>query len=551
MSESKIQIRAHILQEISKLRSIPAVSDKDIEAAISNLSQIEDKTFLCTTILKEIDGTIVYFDGILGILALHLAHCVLEKCVFVFLEKNDVSDEKKLFLINLLTQAGITVDSNLIHLYIKDPDTIIDLETERFLKMAEVNPEAQIDFLDFYYGVSKNDRDILLDSIINDYSGDLLANILTPLIYSLDDKEGLKMCMEGLLKSKSYLAYAPLSWLVQSSDDVHIASLAKKTKNELKIAGLRKEITTLEYYKELFKNSKPLTPFVSSIDGSSNFSFVFAREYENGSVLTFFTVLNLEYGPISCFGFSNISKKEYKNILSRFFKDTEKIPLTPEFAKSLTDELTSFGLKKNADIPYEFFCWRQLMYDIEPLETELFEYMKKNLCSMQELNSGDIKRALNSDYGVSWFFRASEEICPEFLGLTNKILALDEDEFEKIENLTKEFLESENVILLLNELKTRFLYQAYFLKCLDFKNLSSLFYSIYNEAKIKNTGENSFLMFAEFSIKRSIYEFFLNLEAVKNVSKQENIFLKKRKFENFDFNSKKMLKLIETKWITN
>ena len=46
MSESKIQIRAHILQEISKLRSLPAVSDKDIETAILNLSQIEDKTFL-------------------------------------------------------------------------------------------------------------------------------------------------------------------------------------------------------------------------------------------------------------------------------------------------------------------------------------------------------------------------------------------------------------------------------------------------------------------------------------------------------------------------
>ena len=106
--------------------------------------------------------------------------------------------------------------------------------------MAEVNPEAQIDFLDFYYGVSKNDRDILLDSIIKDYSGDLLANILTPLIYSLDDKEGLKMCINGLLKSKSYLAYAPLSWLVQSSDDVHIASLAKKTKMSLKLQDLEK-----------------------------------------------------------------------------------------------------------------------------------------------------------------------------------------------------------------------------------------------------------------------------------------------------------------------
>ena len=97
MSESKIQLRAHILQEISKLRSIPAVCDKDIENAIANLSQIQDKTFLCTLLLKEIDGSIVYFDGILGILAMHLAHSVLEKCVFTFLEKPNVKDEKKTF----------------------------------------------------------------------------------------------------------------------------------------------------------------------------------------------------------------------------------------------------------------------------------------------------------------------------------------------------------------------------------------------------------------------------------------------------------------------
>ena len=276
MNESKIQLRANILQEISKLRSIPALCDRDVENCISKLSKIGDKTFLCTTILKEIDGSVVYFDGVLSILAINLAKDVLEKCVFSFLEKSDVKDEKKLFLINLLTQAGIGVDPNLIHLYVKNPDEAIDLETEKFLKMAEVNPEAQIDFLDFYFGINEDDRNILLKSVIDDYSGDLLANILAPLIYSMKNKTGLKMCINGLLKSRSYLAYAPLDWLIETSDDMQIISLSKKIKNELKMAGLRKEVTTFKYYKELFKTSKPLGFYVSSIDGSSNFSLVFA-----------------------------------------------------------------------------------------------------------------------------------------------------------------------------------------------------------------------------------------------------------------------------------
>ncbi len=327
------------MQEISKLKSIPAVCDRDIEAAISNLSQIENKTFLCTLILKEIDGSVVYFDGILGILAIHLTLDVLEKCVFTFLEKPNVKDEKKLFLINLLTQAGIAVEPNLIHLYVKNVDEMIDLETEKFLKMAELNPEAQIDFLDFYYGIQKRDADILLDSIIEDYSGDMLANILAPLIYSLRDDVSIETCISGLLKSRSYLAYAPLDWLIKSSDNPKIVSLARKTRNELKIAGLRKEISTLEYYKELFKGSKPLGAYVSSIDGASNFSFVFAREYQNGAISTFFTVFNLECGPVSCFGLANISRNEYEEVLHRFFKDTEKIPLSPVFAYDLVEEL--------------------------------------------------------------------------------------------------------------------------------------------------------------------------------------------------------------------
>ncbi len=85
----------------------------------------------------------------------------------------------------MLNQAGIPVDVNMIHLYVENPDKIVDLETEKFLKMAEVNPEAQIDFLDFYYGVNETDRAILLDTIISDYTGDHLANILIPLIYSV------------------------------------------------------------------------------------------------------------------------------------------------------------------------------------------------------------------------------------------------------------------------------------------------------------------------------------------------------------------------------
>ena len=166
MQETKIQQRAYILQEVARLKSLPAVSDSDIKISIENLSLIHDKAFLCATLIREIDGSISYFDGVLSILAMNLASNVLEKTIFEFLEKPSVSEEKKLFLINLLRQAGFSVEPNLVHSYIKNVDKLVDSETEKFLHIAELNPEAQIDFLDFYFGINDSDRVILLESII-------------------------------------------------------------------------------------------------------------------------------------------------------------------------------------------------------------------------------------------------------------------------------------------------------------------------------------------------------------------------------------------------
>lgn len=539
MEDSKIRQRAYILHEISKLRQLSNVSDSDVEAAIAELSKIEDRTFLCTTILKEINGSIVYFDGVLALLAINLARDVLEKCVFTFLEKPSVSDEKKLFLINILNQAGIPVDMNMIHSYIKNPDAAIDSETEKFLKLAEVNPEAQIDFLDFYFGINEDDRAILLDTIINDYTSDHLANILIPLIYSVNDSNILKICIQGLLKSKSYLSFAPLDWLIQSSSDPLIVSFSKKIKNELKIAGLRKNITTLEYYKELFKTSRPLDFFVSSIDGESNFSLIFSRVYDNGAISTFFAVFNLETGPVSCFGLSNITKSEYENIILRFFKDSEKIPLDIHFAKTMIDEFIDFALRNKTYIPYELLCWRQLTYDIEPLDIPVEEFIKNNLTPFN-LSAANLKYATGSEYTSKWFFKYSSKY-PELTSLIDSICELNEENFEDFDKITSDFILNYKNTSLYKILKKRFLYQSFFFKSLGFKNLTSLFSSIYLEDELLKG-------FFEFSIQRSIYEFFLELQQLKESKDKRNIFFERKKVKHFDFNSKKMLELIEKKW---
>ncbi len=542
MQETKIQQRAYILQEVARLKSLPAVSDSDIKISIENLSLIHDKAFLCATLIREIDGSISYFDGVLSILAMNLASNVLEKTIFEFLEKPSVSEEKKLFLINLLRQAGFSVEPNLVHSYIKNVDKLVDSETEKFLHIAELNPEAQIDFLDFYFGINDSDRVILLESIIESYSGDLLANILVPLIYLIKDSNALTMCINGLLNSKSYLAFSPLNWLIMTSNNPSIVSLSKKIKNELKIFGLRKDFIPVEYYRNLFTDSKPLSCFVSSIDGSSNFSLVFARQHKTGAVSTFFAVLNLISGPISCFGLSNISKNEYENILSRFFKDTDKIPINIQFGRLLIDESIELALKNNENVPYELLCWRQLTYDIVPLEISSADYIESCLKDNSfKLEDNDIQRMIGSEYFSKWFYSCSVNY-PEFNSLIDKICALNENNFADFEVLTNEFISNSKESRLFFELKTRFFYQAYFLKCLKFKNLSSLFYSV-------NLDDTALQKVYGYSVKKSVYEFFLSLQNLKDNTDKNNIFAKQKKIKFFDFNSKLMLELIEKKWI--
>jgi len=223
----------------------------------------------------------------------------------------------------------------------------------------------------------------------------------------------------------------------------------------------------------------------------------------------------------------------------RFFKDTEKIPLEFSFAKSLMDNFSDFALQNKSYIPYELLCWRQLTYDIEPLDVSVEDFLKQNLTPFK-LPPANLKQATGSEYTSKWFFNYSEKY-PELIDLIGKICALKQENFEDFDNIVSDFVLNFKNLNLHKILKKRFLYQSFFFKSLGFKNLSSLFASIFLVDEV-------FIQFFEFSIKRSVYEFFLNLEYLKNSTDKRNIFLKEKKVKFFDFNSKLMLELIEKKW---
>ena len=59
-------------------------------------------------------------------------------------------------------------------------EELINKETKQLLDTAIMNPEAQIDFMDFMSAISDEDKIILIKSLEEDYANDALANILIP-----------------------------------------------------------------------------------------------------------------------------------------------------------------------------------------------------------------------------------------------------------------------------------------------------------------------------------------------------------------------------------
>ena len=66
--------------------------------------------------------------------------------------------------------------------YFDEPQKVVEMDTQRLLSSALLNPEAQIDFLDFMETLSTDDKRLLIQSMIEDYSKDdcVLPRFLRP-----------------------------------------------------------------------------------------------------------------------------------------------------------------------------------------------------------------------------------------------------------------------------------------------------------------------------------------------------------------------------------
>lgn len=542
---NKLQIKAEILTVLSKLQT--SIDSTNVDKALETLVAQEDKKAILDVLVKELIKTNEQKAILICYLMLKLCEKPeLENTLWDVLKNPSINDVTKTIVLNLLKDMGNKVDYEKFSEFFEDPDEVIDADTKRLLQTAIINPEAQIDFLDFLNSLSDNDKTILVQSLGDDYSSDDLANILIPLFLYTPTSELGKLAISILGETKSQLAFHALIESLDFVTDEETISLIKKNISTLKLSGVRED-NAIDFYKSVL-STKPYKSFTSYPDGHGNQALIFSRERENESIQVVAIVINDRWGVVDCFGFNEISKHEFERIVERFYNGGEQVYINSSVLKTLLLNAEKLTRKTDGEISYEYICWKTLLSDVqtEPVPLELILETKFPQHSKGILSDSDLEKIHSFDFIQRWFLDTEYNRSFKSLveALNQKLLAdsLDID-FNSVVKRNKDDIFSNEEKNLLDK---RILMCAY-LKYLSGNNEEAgLLYALYfNEDKKSELIENI--------IKKSIYEYYVALKfKYKEEHKMTNIFALRNKPKTLELTPKQIdsaISMIEALWV--
>lgn len=526
---NKIQIRAEILTLITKLQTTTAVSDE----MFATLDAEPDKQAIMDVLLKELARAKEQKAFVICYILTRLFDKdTLVENLREFIRDRKISDYAKMIAFNLLRDLGSEVHYDEVNGYFTEFDQIVEEETKEMLNSALMNPEAQIDFIDFLSALNPDDQLVLVRALNEDYTQDALANILIPLFLYNPKTELAKEVIKLLSESRSQLAFHAFE---EAKDFVSedLIPLLNKGLSVLKLSGVRVD-NTLDFYKNILKSSKPYKSYISYPDGHGNQAVVFTRIREDEVIQFVAMVLNDKYGILDCFGFNEITKTDLKKILHKFYGEKGGVEVEHSVVKYLVDRAEKLARYNKDSVPYEYVCWKNTLLDIEPTKPE---------CKLEfvDLTKENIDELCLDDISQSWFY--DEYTSKEFANMIKDLnevfkandFNVDLDKFLE-ENYSKVYTPEE-----IEHWKNRFYLTAY-LKQLEGDNRKAqLYYSI---------GDNkSFLMNI---LRKSIYEYYvLQRWNSKNSANTTNMF-KKDKHLSSEFELMQLdmiISTIESKWV--
>lgn len=504
MQLNPFEIKAEILRLVNKYTLEKDIREPD-EGDFALLDRSANSGIISKLLFKEVVNIKAGSERIIKfLLERYVPKDELTAKLWEILKSNLASSEVKIIVLGFLRELETDWKYEDYSSAVGNSVDIIDADTKNMLDNAIINPEVQIDFLDFLNAVDEKDKLLLIGSLAEDYEKDALANILIPVFLSQPNSQAGIEALNILGNSKSLLAYHALNTSLDLVSE-NIKPLVKKNISALKLSGIRED-NSKEFYKNILSKSKPYRCCITYPDGHGNQAVIFSRTNELKRVQFAAVVVNDYNGIRDCFGFNDISQFECDKIIERFYKGEEALNIKPEELKTLLIYYEKLSkTKENSRLfPYEYVCWKNLLADID-YNNRNFEEILADYFTGEKIGSNDINNVLSQDFCGHWFLDSeySTEF-EDFLKELNQNLKENPQnvDFDKIadENYLKIFDEEEKGIW-----SKRLLVCAY-LKLSDKKpDITKILCNIFKSPDaINELLKNIF--------KKSIYEYYVKLK---------------------------------------
>lgn len=520
------ELKSAVTELLNKINS-PADLENCLED-IELLDEQDDKKVISKILFKELVNA---KPDKISIICFLLERYV-EKDEFInrlweTLKNQNLDSEVKITILNLLRDLDSDWSYETCEQYLDDASSLLDENTKQMLNSAIINPEIQIDFMDFMASIRVQDRIALLNSFSEDFTSDALANILIPVFVSDPNSTIGLHALKLLGETKSQLALSILEQM-QKSAQGELLQRIKKSLSTLKISGIRED-NTKEFYKKILSNSKPHKFYITYPDGIGNQALIFTRLTEDKRIRFVSIVTNVETGIKDCFGFFDISEFECSKILERFLRDEKTVDINPESFKTIlyNAEITTIKASKGDwKLPYEYVCWKNLLLDIESDE-QMIENILEELVIPDKVDNSIIEKLTKLKVSTRWFmdYQYSDEFV-EFLSKLKETNNLD----ELVENnLDKIFYPEEKQGWI-----KKLLMSAYIKFAIGKDDEAQEIYGLCQDENILNE------LFKDI-LKRSIYEYLLLIKYDKKINLNG---LSSEEIEE-------KIKYIEQKWVKN
>lgn len=496
------ELKSAITELLAKINSV-----NDIQNCLADFDMLdsqEDKKLISKVLFKELVNA---NPEKIPVLCFLLEHFVpkdeLINKLWETLKNQNLQTEVKITILNLLRELDADWSYETCEEYLDDAQSLLDANTKQLLNTAVINPEVQIDFMDFLASIRVQDKITLLNSFADDFDSDALANILIPVFVSDPNSPTGKEALKLLGNTKSQLALHVLDEMQHLATGELLQEI-KRSLSTIKISGMRED-NTKEFYKEVLSDSKPYKFYLTYPDGHGDMALIFTRITQDEKIRFVSIVVNIETGIKDCFGFFEISKFECSKILERFLRDEKTVDIDPESFKTILYNAEMTTIKSNHNnwkLPYEYVCWKNLLIDID-FDSAQIETILSEQVVPAKVDKTIISTLDEMKISVHWFLDCNYS--DEFTILL-KELKDSPDLNELVENnLEKVFYKEEK-----NAWEQKILMAAYIKFVIGKENEAQQVYGLFKDDEIKQELYKNIL-------KRSVYEYLMVIKYDKSI----------------------------------